>query len=146
MPESLWSNDELRRFLTACRDRSIFSIGEDEIDNDGFHRQAMLRVAPAVQRRVLAEVGAVVDLKGVAAVTLEVAKDSSWDPQHTWLMVTEDPWAYLTELVATEIRTAYRKAVRRRGDEKELQGIASASSRRELGRGEGDAGGTGRIS
>ncbi|MEJ1089057.1 hypothetical protein WDU99_12110 [Microbacterium sp. Mu-80] len=129
MPETDWTNDELRTFLTALRAGGIFNVGEENLDRDGFRRQALRRIVPEVQRGVLAEVGAVVDPRGVAAVALEVVKDTAWDPEHTWLMVTEDPWGYLADVVSAEIRRAYRKAVRSAGDGKALKGIAEASSR-----------------
>lgn len=129
MPETDWTNDELRTFLTALRATGIFGSGEEDLDRDGFRCQALRRIVPDVQRRVLAEVGAVVDPRGVAAVVLEVVKDTAWDAEHTWLMVTEDPWGYLADVVSAEIRRAYRKAVQPTGDAKALKGIEEASSR-----------------
>lgn len=140
MPETDWSDEELRTFLTAVRAMGIFGVGDEELDNDGFRRQALRRIVPLVRGRVLAEVGAVVDPQGVAAVALEVVKDSVWDPEHTWLMVTEDPWGYLAALVSDEIRRAYKKAVRRGGDRRTLEGIEEASSRPAIGVGEDAAG------
>lgn len=135
MPEHTWSNDELRTFFTALRSGSIFapSADVDDATRETFRAQAMRRLVPEVERRVLAEIGAVVDPRGVAAVAIEVAEDTTWGSRHTWLMVTDDPWAYLTDLVTREITKAYRGAVRRRGDEKVLKGIEAASSRREIG-------------
>lgn len=48
-------------------------------------------------------------------------------------MVSDDPWAFLTDLVTRKITKAYRGAVRQRGDAKVLKGIEAASSRREIG-------------
>lgn len=138
MPEIDWTNDELRTFLTALRAAGIFSLGEEDLDHDGFRRQALRRIVPEIRRRVLAEVGAPIDPHGAAAVVLEVVKDTAWDAEHTWLMVTEDPWGYLTDVVSTEIRRAYRKAVQPAGDAKALRGIEAASSRLEIEAG-GDA-------
>lgn len=129
MPEIDWTNDELRTFLTAVRAGGIFSVGEEDLDRDGFRRQALRRIVPEIRRRVLAEVGAPIDPHGAAAVVLEVVKDTVWEAEHTWLMVTEDPWGYLTDVVAIEIRRAYRKAVQPAGDAKALRGIEAASSR-----------------
>ncbi|WP_309129749.1 hypothetical protein [Microbacterium sp.] len=140
MPEIDWTNDELRAFLTALRNAGIFGIGEEDLDREGFRRQALRRIVPGVQRRVLAQVGAVVDPLGVAAVALEVVNDTAWEPEHTWLMVTKDPWRYLADVVSNEIRRAYRKAVRPDGDADALAGIEKASSRLEIGA-EGDAAG-----
>lgn len=135
MPEHTWSNDELRTFLTAFRSGSIFDAGRDvdDIARERFRLQAMDRIVPVVERRVLAEIGAVVDARGVALIALEVVEDTTWGAKHTWLMVTEDPWSFLTDLVVREITKSYRSAVRHRGDEKVLKGIADVSSRREIG-------------
>lgn len=135
MPEIDWTNDELRTFLTALRASGIFNVGEEDLDRDGFRRQALRRIVPEIRRRVLAEVGAPIDPHGAAAVVLEVVKDTAWDAEHTWLMVTEDPWGYLTDVVAAEIRRAYRKAVQPAGDAKALKGIEAASSRLGIGPG-----------
>lgn len=135
MHESLWSNDELRTFLTALRDSSCFTPGTevDDVDRGRFLRQAMLRVVPEVERRLLADVGATVDSRGIAAVTLELVEDGMWGRRHTWLMVTSEPWAFLADQVTREIRSAYRASVRVRDDQKALKGIAAVSSRAELG-------------
>lgn len=134
MPECFWSNDELRSFLIALRSGGIFDSGRDVDDaqRERFRAQAASRIVPEVERRVLAEVGAVIDPQGIAAVALEVVEEQNYGPKHTWLMVTEDPWSFLTDLVTREVVTSYRAAVRRRSDDKVLKGIAAASSRREL--------------
>ncbi|MDQ4215091.1 hypothetical protein [Microbacterium capsulatum] len=134
MPERAWSNDQLRTFLIALRSGGIFDAGRDVDDADRVHfrREAANRIVPEVVRRVLADVGAVIDPRGVAAVALEILEEEAYGAKHTWLMVTEDPWSYLTDLVAHEITRSYRSAVRRRSDDKVLSGIESASSRREI--------------
>lgn len=140
MPERFWSNDELRTFLTALRSGGVFDRGAavDDVTREAFRSQAMQRIVPDVTRRVLADVGAAIDPRGAAAIAIEVAEDTTWGARHTWLMVTDDPWAYLTDLVVREITKAYRGAVRRRGDGKVLDGITAASSRHEIGTGGGE--------
>ncbi|WP_309064913.1 hypothetical protein [Microbacterium sp.] len=131
MPEHIWSNDELRNFLSSLRAGGLF--GGREVDDDArerFREQALRRVAPEVERRLLADIGTVLDPQGIAAVALEVVEDHAWGARHTWMMVTADPWEYLTELVVREIRRAYRRAVQSRGDAKKLKGIEAASTRR----------------
>lgn len=134
MPERLWSNDELRRFLIALRSGGIFDSGRDVDDEQRqrFRAQAAARIVPEVERRVLADVGALIDPRGIAVVALEVLEEENYGAKRTWLMVTEDPWGFLTDLVTREVIRSYRAAVRRRGDDKVLKGIATASSRREL--------------
>ncbi|MGN7977904.1 hypothetical protein ACTJJ4_10045 [Microbacterium sp. 22195] len=140
MPEIDWSNDQLRTFLTSLRSGGVFDRGVDvdQDERDRFLAQAQRRIVPDIRARVLAEVGATLDPRGVAAIVLEVLEDNTWGAERTWLMVTEDPWGYLTEFVATEIRKAYRKALHRSADDKALKGIEQASSRRAIDAG-GDA-------
>jgi hypothetical protein len=140
MPEIDWSNDQLRTFLTALRSGDAFNRGADvdQDERDRFLAQAQRRIVPEIRARVLAEVGATLDPRGVAAIVLEVLEDNTWGAERTWLMVTEDPWGYLTEFVAAEIRKAYRKALHRTADDKTLKGIEQASSRRAIDAG-GDA-------
>lgn len=125
MPEHIWSNEELRNFLSSLRACDPFGSGS-EVDEDArerFRDQALRRVSPEVERRLLADIGAVLDPRGIASVALEVIEDHAWGARHTWMMVTADPWEHLTELVVREIRRAYRRAVQSRGDAKKLKGI-----------------------
>lgn len=92
----------------------------------------LLRLAPAVQRRVLAEIGAVVDADGVARAALKIIEDEVWGKRRTWMLVTPDPWGLLTELVTREIRTSYRACVPRRDDARVLTNIQAVSSRAEI--------------
>lgn len=139
MSEADWSNDELRTFFSALRSGGLFDRGAaaDEEWRAAFHHQAMRRIVPAVERRLLAEVGAMLDAPGIAHVALEVAEDAAWGAEHAWLMVTADPWRHLADLVRREIRRSYRKTVRTRSDGEALDGIEAASSRRALDAGEG---------
>ena len=138
MAESLWSDAQLRTFLSSIRAGGIFGSDVDETERAEFLRQATVRVVPDVQRRMLAEVGATVDTQGVAIVAFEVLEEARWSKRATWMMVSSDPWGFLVDLVVRELRGAYRSTVRRRGDDKQLAGIASASSRAELEAGPGE--------
>src|SRR5690349_2463646 len=136
MNDEFWSDDEFRSFLSAVRAGGFFSAGADETDREGFIRQARLRVVPDVQRRVLADVGAMTDAEGVARATLEILEEELWGKRRTWIMVTPDPWRLLADLVAREIRASYRASVGRCRDDRALDGIAKASSRAEITSGE----------
>ncbi|WP_336644843.1 hypothetical protein [Microbacterium sp. USHLN186] len=139
MSEADWSNDQLRTFFSALRSGGLFDRGAS-VDDEwraAFRRQAMRRIVPAVERRLLAEVGAMLDAPGIAHVALEVAEDLAWGAEHAWLMVTAEPWRHLADLVRREIRRSYRKTVRIRRDAETLDGIEAASSRRALDAGEG---------
>ena len=132
MPESLWSDAQLRTFLSSLRAGGIFAPDVDVFERAEFIRQAGLRIVPEVRRRVLAEVGATVDAHGVALIAYQVLEDAKWSKQATWMMVAPRPWEFIADLVAREIRTSYRATARTRGDDKKLAGIAEASSRAEL--------------
>jgi hypothetical protein len=136
MNDEFWSDDEFRSFLSALRGGGFFSAGIDDTDRERFIRQARLRVAPDVQRRVLADVGAITDADGIALATLEILEDELWGKRRTWIMVTPDPWGLLTDLVTRDIRVSYRASIRRRRDDRALDGIEKASSRAELTSGE----------
>ncbi|WP_347978224.1 hypothetical protein [Microbacterium sp. ProA8] len=131
MHESLWSAQRFREFLTLLRGRTFGPPIEDE-ERDEFLRQARVRIVPDVQRRVLAEVGSTVDGDGVAVVAFELLEDCTSDSRRTWLLASSDPWRYLADLVAREVTAAYGEAVRRIGDDDELAGILSASTRPQL--------------
>jgi len=132
MNNHYWSDAEFRSFLTAIRGDSCVGAGADDTDREGFIRQARLRVAPDVQRRVLADVGAMTDADGIARATLEILEEELWGKRRTWIMVTPDPWGLLADLVTREVRTSYRASIRRRRDDRTLDGIAKASARVEL--------------
>lgn len=132
MIDEHWSDAEFRSFLSALRSDGCFSPTLDDTDRERFIRQARLRVSPEVQRRVLAEVGAVTDADGIARATIDILDDELWGKRRTWLMVTPDPWGLLADLVTREIRASYRASVHRRRDDRTLDGIQKVSSRAEL--------------
>lgn len=140
MHDALWSAQRFREFLTLLR-AGMFAPPIDDDERDEFLRQARARIAPDVQRRVLAEVGASVDGDGVALIALgggvtadsfELLESCAWDARRTWLLATSDPWRHLADLVAREVTAAYGESVRRVGDDDELAGILSASTRAQL--------------
>jgi hypothetical protein len=137
MHESLWSAQRFRDFLTLLRGGMFAPPIEDE-ERDAFLHQARVRIVPDVQRRVLADVGATVDLDGLAVVAFEMLEDCAFDSRRTWLLASSDPWRYLADLVAREVAGAYGESVKRVGDDDELAGILSASTRPELEAGASD--------
>jgi hypothetical protein len=131
MHESLWSAQRFREFLTLLRG-GVFAPPVEDEERDAFLRQALVRIFPDVQRRVLADVGATVDPDGVAVVAFEMLEDCAFDSRRTWLLASSDPWRYLVDLVAREVTGAYGESVKRVGDDDELAGILSASTRPQL--------------
>jgi len=128
MDDSLWSDDEFRSFFTSLR-TDCCSPALDDDARARFLRQARLRVAPEVQRRLLADVGATTDADGIARVAYEVLDDEAWSRRRSWLLVTTEPWALVVDLVTREIRRSYRASTKRRGTTADLDGIGRASSR-----------------
>jgi len=130
MHDSLWSDQRFREFLTLLRG-GMFAPPIDDDVRDQFLAQARVRIVPDVQRRVLADIGATVDGDGVAMIAFELLEDCAWDSRRTWLLASSDPWRYLADLVVSEVTAAYGESVRRVGDDDELAGILSASTRRQ---------------
>lgn len=134
MHDALWTDQRFRTFLLAMRG-GLFGVGVEDDERDAFFAQARRRIVPVVQRRVLAEVGVTVDEHGVAVVAYELLEESAWDRRRTWLMATSDPWGFLADLVVRELTAAYGETSGVRGedgDETELAGILSASTRRAI--------------
>jgi hypothetical protein len=131
MHESLWSAQRFREFLTLLRG-GVFGQPIADEERDEFLSQARVRIVPDVQRRVLADVGSLVDGEGVAVVALELLEDCDFDSRRTWLLVSSDPWRYLADLVVGQVTAAYGESARRAGDDDELARILSASTRPEL--------------
>lgn len=131
MHDALWSDQRFREFLTLLRG-GMFAPPIDDEQREEFLGQARRRIAPDVQRRVLADVGASVDGDGVALIAFELLEDCAWDSRRTWLLASSDPWRYLADLVVREVTAAYGESVRRDGDDAELAGILSASTRPQL--------------
>ncbi|HKT56979.1 MAG TPA: hypothetical protein VJR25_09415 [Microbacterium sp.] len=127
MNDLLWSDDEFRSFFALLRRDSCTSC-LDDTDRAGFVQQARLRVAPTVQRRLLADIGIAADASGIAVVALDVLGDEVWGKRGTWLMITPEPWALLADLVARRIRRSYRASTRRAADERVLRGIERAGT------------------
>lgn len=138
MDDARWNVDDFRSFLAALWGDDTFLSGADEFARDAFRHQAMMRVAPDVQRRILADIGVALDASGIAATALDVLEDAQWGKRRTWIRVTPEPWMLLADLVARRIVRSYRASVRS-ADARALAGIADASSRAELGQGGGEA-------
>jgi hypothetical protein len=138
MHDALWSDDELRTFLTDLSGRGLLADEPDPELREAFLRQARLRLVVRVQQRLLADIGTTVDPSGVAHVAYEILEDGRWTKAHTWLMVTTDPWSVIADLVFREIRSAYRATVGDKRDDKRLDGIRKASTRLELPAGADD--------
>ena len=136
MNDVLWSGDEFRFFILKLR--GPLDADVDDGERQRFIRQARLRIAPEVQRRILANIGALTDLDGIACAALDILDDLLWTKRRTWITVATDPWGVLTDVVTRRVQKSYR-ATFREDDARALDGIAEVSSRAELGAGGGSA-------
>ena len=129
MTNSAWRDDELRAFFSSLRGGGPFDNGPDDDTRDRFIAAARERLAPEVQRRLLADVGAVTDRDGIARAALDILEHELWGRAGIWLLVTADPWRHLADLVVREIRASYRSTVRVRSDTRTLKAMARAVER-----------------
>ena len=128
MPDSPWSADDLREFAAEAAD---FHILDDEWTA---RRERFLvefeRVAGPVRQRLLAKTGALTSTRGLARLAMNRLEEGS-GPEHAWLLVTDDPWAYLAECVGDRAIAAY-DATHEEPDAATLDGIRESSTRRAL--------------
>ncbi len=125
--ESSWSDDRLRAFLTAVYTAgSVRYVSTDE--RDAFILEARRRIAPAVGRRLLAELGVTSDPDGIARIAFEIIGEGVGRSRGTWLMVARDPFDYCVEMVYDTVHLAFRETVGAAGvgDGERLAGIAGA--------------------
>ena len=124
-----WSDDELRDYVARFEeDPSIAAYRRA-----GFHREVLARVAPAVQRRMLATVGVTVSAQGIALMTSEVVDHNGyWSAERTWLLICDEPWEYLTQWASKRATGAYRRTVGKKSAKSSLKGIEAASTRRAI--------------
>ena len=130
MSSTLWSNDDLRRYLMA--DRGFYAdTSALESQHDDFRAAARVQLAPFVQRRLLETAGVTTDPDGIAYLAFELLENHGhWSSKRNWMIMCDDPWVYLTDWVARRARKAYASSVKVTGpDDRALAGIAAASTR-----------------
>ena len=126
-----WTDDELREHVLHRRGFFESPTDDDELRRAECIRQ-MHRIVPALQSRLLESVGATTSAHGVAVLATEVIERSN-DPRRFWLVASTAPWTQLEEWVGDDLVQLYKKAAKKRKkDRKVLDGIATASGRREL--------------
>jgi len=126
-----WTDDDLRKHVLHRRGFFESPTDDDEQRRIDCTRQ-MHRIVPALQRCLLESVGVTTHADGVAVLATEAIERSN-DPRRFWLVASTTPWEHLEEWIGDELVQLYKKAAKKRKkDRKVLDGIATASSRREL--------------
>ena len=132
MPTEFWSDRELREYVVGATE-VYFPNEEWEARRAQFCAQ-VARIVPAIQSRVLAEVGATTSAEGIAMFAAEVVEH--FDGPRAWLVVSATPWDYLERWVGDEVIAAYGRAAGTADDSDQLAGITAASTRRAITDGE----------
>jgi hypothetical protein len=127
-----WSDRDLREYVVSATE--VFLPDEEWQAKRAQFCAQIARIAPAIQSRVLAEVGATTSADGIALFAAEVVEH--FDGPRAWLVVSATPWDYLERWVGDEVIAAYGRAAGTTDDAAELAGITAASTRRAITDGE----------
>ena len=134
MSIEFWSDRELREYVVSATNTYSFFPDEEWEEKRAQFRAQVARIVPAIQSRVLAEVGATTSAEGIAMFAAEVVEH--FDGPRAWLVVSATPWNYLERWVGDEVIAAYGRAAAEHADSDELAGITAASTRRAISGGE----------
>lgn len=130
MNDVRWSDAELRKFVESESHVSWFSdASERDEDRARFRAEVRARVVSRAQERLLERVGVVTDPEGITAVAVEVTLELCCkDDARRWLLVSTQPWDYLTDWITREIVKSYRAtAGKNRPSSKTLKDIERAN-------------------
>jgi len=143
MSSERWSDRDLRAFVVRAPRLTWGDSELAEVDRRAFRAQLVAIAAPGIQARVLAGIGALTSLEGLAVLSCELLEDGDYvdSKKRAWLLVCAEPWQYLEHWVAESVVHNYRATIgRRTKDLKVLAGIVAASSRDAIEGGGGDEG------
>ena len=126
-----WDDDALRRYV--LRSNEIFWMSPEQADERRSEcMRELSRIVPALQLRLLESTGSMTSERGIAMLATE-AVERSRDPRRFWLVASTTPWEYLEEWIGDDLESVYKRAAKKRKEEKKtLAGIEAASSRPEL--------------
>jgi len=143
MSSERWGDRDLRAFVVRAPRLAWGDSELAEVERRAFRAQVVAFVAPGIQARVLAEVGSLTSLEGLAALSCQLLEDGDWidHKKRAWLLVCAEPWQYLEQWVAESVIHNYRVTIGRRSkDLKVLAGIVAASTRDAIEGGGGEEG------
>ena len=130
MNDVRWTDSELRAFVEAESHFSFWSdASEREDDRNRFRAEARARIVPSVQSRLIERVGVVTDPDGITMVALDLALELCCeDDARRWLLVSTEPWDFLTAWIIREIVKSYKAtAGKKRPSDKLLKEIERAN-------------------
>jgi hypothetical protein len=143
MSSERWSDRDLRAFVVRAPRLSWGDSELAEVERRAFRAQVVAFAAPGIQTRVLAAVGSLTSLEGLAVLSCELLEDGDWidSKKRAWLLVCAEPWQYLEQWIAESVIHNYRATIgRRTKDLKVLAGIVAASTRDAIEGGGGEEG------
>jgi len=106
-----WTDDRLREF--------VFSVVDYDWDEETpkpqyeeFVAAALIQLAPVVQETIRIKTGAGTSLRGISAYARTLIEIHSSVREKHWLVVTDEPWNFLTAWVTSKLLKAHRRAVK----------------------------------
>ncbi|MEO7720311.1 MAG: hypothetical protein ABIS08_00170 [Pseudolysinimonas sp.] len=141
MSSERWSDRDLRAFVMRAPRLSWGDSELAEVERRAFRAQLVAIAASGIQTRILAEVGSLTSLEGLAVLSCELLEDGDYvdSKKRAWLLVCAEPWQYLEQWVTESVVHNYRATIgRRTKDLKVLSGIVAASSRDAIEGGQGE--------
>jgi hypothetical protein len=125
-----WTDRELREFVLRAPRLNWDDQLVADLARSQFHTEALERIVPVVQERLLAEGGVPSSADGIALLACEIVEDSHYERRREWLLVCAEPWEYLATWIADSVVKSYKTTIgKSRKDRRTLAGIAEASSR-----------------
>ena len=111
--DNRWSDTQLRDYVRRAHSFVSWIGATDdgrEAANERFRLEVRERVVPAIQTLLLERVGTLADPEGISVVAEELIGDFGRDDERRWLMVSPEPWKYLTAWVASDLVKSYKGA------------------------------------
>ena len=112
MSEVSWTDRAFREYVIRVSEPVwMSSISGYDLDaaNREFEQQALVRLVPVVQPRLLETIGVAVDPMGLAMIAHDLLVDCQYrENERLWLLATPSPWGYLADWMSSEVSKAYK--------------------------------------